>query len=287
MIDKLLIEKNKLQDEIQLLSKKYKKEKSVYDKQSRTKSKLDKLTKIVSVLCFSSFIVGAYLFLAGKSAPIAMLGWGIIIGSLIIVFIVIFLYAIQASSVNRISTELHYKRNSTIREIREKQQLIEQIETEIKMRKAGLFPFIDSVNRKKFGTREQIREWALIDTDVRNRFSNLTPRQFEELIARLFQKMGFSVSLTSLTGDYGADIIAKKGNDKIIIEVKKYAQGNNISNKSIRQLLGAMPKFNANKAIFVTSSDFTLSAEVQAKNSPIELWNYDKLKERVLQYMVN
>ena len=83
MPNRLQEEKNKLQDEIQFLNKKFNKEKSEFDKQNRTKSKLDKLTKIVSVMCFSVFIVGGYLFLSGKSGPVAMLGFGLWNGSLI------------------------------------------------------------------------------------------------------------------------------------------------------------------------------------------------------------
>jgi len=41
------------------------------------------------------------------------------------------------------------------------------------------------------------------------------------------------------------------------------------------------------KAIFVTSSDFTSSAYTQAKNVPIELWNYNKLKELIDKHLIN
>ena len=50
--------------------------------------------------------------------------------------------------------------------------------------------------------------------------------------------------------------------------------------------LGSMWKFNANKAVFVTSSDFTVQAGEQAKGAPIELWNHGTLEKFVEKYFI-
>jgi restriction system protein len=83
--------------------------------------------------------------------------------------------------------------------------------------------------------------------------------------------MGYETQLTAKTADYGADIVAKKGEDTFVIQVKRYSYANKVGNRDIQRLLGSMWKYKANKAIFVTSSDFTDFAYEQAVGAPIEL----------------
>lgn len=124
---------------------------------------------------------------------------------------------------------------------------------------------------------------TMIDSD----YSLITPFEFEDFIAELFKKMGYNTEVTSKTGDYGIDVIAKERNDVIAIQVKKYSKGNNVSNRDVQRLLGAMHlrTIKANKAILITTSDFTIQAKEQAKESPIELWNGSYLNDIVGKYM--
>jgi len=96
--------------------------------------------------------------------------------------------------------------------------------------------------------------------------------------------MGYDASLTSKTGDFGADIIAKKDKDTVVIEVKKYDKNNKVGAGEIQEFLGSMWIYNAQKAIFITTSDFTNHAKAQATNAPIELWNDRKLHKLFLDY---
>ena len=52
-----------------------------------------------------------------------------------------------------------------------------------------------------------MREWKIIDMDMKNNFARLKPRESERLIAELFTKMGYQVGLTPKTADFGADIV--------------------------------------------------------------------------------
>jgi len=114
-----------------------------------------------------------------------------------------------------------------------------------------------------------------IDFLINSGFATISPFEFEELIERLFVKMGYSTILTPKTGDYGIDIIAKNDNDVIAVQAKKYSVGNNVGNRDVQRLLGAMQlsTVKANKSILITSSGFTVQATEQAKETPIELWN--------------
>jgi hypothetical protein len=116
---------------------------------------------------------------------------------------------------------------------------------------------------------------------IRQDFNSISPFEFEEVVGDLFVKMGYSVEVTAKTGDYGIDVIARNNFDVIAIQVKKYSKGNNVGNQEVQKLLGAMQlsTVKANKAILITTSDFTINAIEQAKETPIELWNGHYLSE--------
>ncbi len=93
---------------------------------------------------------------------------------------------------------------------------------------------------------------------------NITPRQFEEFIAKLLSELGFNnVILTPRSGDGGKDVIASHSVQGIPLtfyfECKKYAEGNKIQLDTMRSLLGtvAHDSREVNKGILVTTSTFT------------------------------
>jgi len=138
----------------------------------------------------------------------------------------------------------------------------------------------------KWGTPKQVKKWKKIYTYLSNNFANLNPYQFEEFIAKLFRKMGYSARKTPNTGDYGADVIAKKDDETILIQVKKYNEGNNVTPKEVQRTLGALWKYKANKAVFITTSSFTVRAKEIEKEAPIELWDKKILHKMVKKYFI-
>jgi len=112
----------------------------------------------------------------------------------------------------------------------------------------------------------------------------MTPRQFEKFIETLFSRMGYSTKLTPQTGDYGGDVIAINENEEILIEVKHYSEGKKVTPKEVQRTLGAMYFYKANKAIFITTSDFTKNAKNLEEGAPIELWNREILLEKIREY---
>ena len=93
---------------------------------------------------------------------------------------------------------------------------------------------------------------------------SMKPRDFEELIAELFDGFGFDVELTQPTRDGGRDIIAI-GNcqiaaSKYLIECKRYAESNKVGIQPVRSLYGVVNDERATKGILVTTSSFTSPA---------------------------
>lgn len=150
----------------------------------------------------------------------------------------------------------------------------------------GLVCFVDRLGRERWGSPEQVKEWKRVDMDMRNNFARLSPWQFEKLVAALLGEMGYQTQLTPKTADFGADIIAVKGGDRVVVQVKRYDYSSKVGNRPIQRLLGSMFKYKANKAIFVTTSDFTDYAYRQATGAPIELWNYNKLCKKIEEYIL-
>lgn len=93
----------------------------------------------------------------------------------------------------------------------------------------------------------------------------LSPREFEELVAELIRNSGWDVSLTPQTRDGGYDIFATKkeviGEITSIIEVKKYRKDRPVGIEVVRELYGVKNFLNVSQAILVTSSRFTASAK--------------------------
>jgi restriction system protein len=102
----------------------------------------------------------------------------------------------------------------------------------------------------------------------------LTPREFEEWTASLFESLGYDkVTLTPQSNDKGIDVLAKKSGLTVAVQCKKYKGV--VGSPEIQAFLGAMQNAEADKGFFITTGTFSIEAEKMALNMPIEL--YDKI----------
>jgi len=111
-----------------------------------------------------------------------------------------------------------------------------------------------------------------------------TPEEFEVLCAAIFSRRGYKVELTPKGGDYGIDVIARKGKNLVVVAAKCYAPNRPVGNRWVQQILGAMHKCDADLATLITTSTFTKNAIVQAENAPIELIDGDALKDLIRKF---
>jgi hypothetical protein len=100
-------------------------------------------------------------------------------------------------------------------------------------------------------------------------------RKFEELIAEIFRKKGYEVTLTPQTRDGGKDIIAVYnspfGHQMFIVECKKYKEDFKVGVELVRGLYGVKTAERFTQAILVTSSSFTEDAKRFVKPLEYEL----------------
>ena len=104
----------------------------------------------------------------------------------------------------------------------------------------------------------------------------MTSRQFEELVERLYQNMGFRTTLTPATRDGGKDIIAKKyyeSNLPIVryIDCKLYSLNHTVGEPIIRGIHGVLHDNRINQVVIVTTSRFTRDAFDYAKRQGTQI----------------
>jgi ssDNA-binding Zn-finger/Zn-ribbon topoisomerase 1 len=100
---------------------------------------------------------------------------------------------------------------------------------------------------------------------------SLSPRDFEEAVALMYRKLGFHVTVTPASNDRGKDAIATRGNEKYVIECKRYERRKRIGRPALQKLFAALTEEHADGGIFVTTAGFTRSAVEYGKMYGIEL----------------
>ena len=116
---------------------------------------------------------------------------------------------------------------------------------------------------------------------------NISSREFEEIIERLFRDAGFETKLTPATRDGGRDIIATKhemGKPVVFyIECKRYGKQNNVGVNIVRSLLGVQTSDQINKAFLVTTGHVTRGALqfVENQNSLLSVIGIDEIHELI------
>lgn len=106
--------------------------------------------------------------------------------------------------------------------------------------------------------------------------------QFEEYLKVLFKELGYRPAVTKKSGDYGADVVLK-GENKIVIQAKRYGYKHNVSMDAIREVFASMFFYKADEAWVVTNSFFTKQAKVLAKACGVTLLNRYELEKFIVR----
>ena len=115
---------------------------------------------------------------------------------------------------------------------------------------------------------------ASLAQELLDRIRAAPPDFFERLIVNLLLSMGFGGSAADAgraigrSGDDGVDGVIDQdalGLDRVYIQAKRYADGNNIGAGAIRDFFGSLDRHKATKGLFVTTSTFSASARETAE----------------------
>lgn len=93
--------------------------------------------------------------------------------------------------------------------------------------------------------------------------------EFEAACAEVLKNLGWSTRLTSGSGDQGVDVLAQKGNLRIVVQCKMY--GKPVGNKAVQEAFAGMAYANADAAAVVAPNGFTKSAKELAERTGVYL----------------
>mgnify|MGYP001190347376 CR=1 FL=1 len=97
----------------------------------------------------------------------------------------------------------------------------------------------------------------------------MTGLEFEEWLAELYRKKGYTVQLTPQSNDFGADLIVKREGKLSVIQAKRYK--NKVGLRAIQEIVAAKPHYKAHEAFVITNNYFTAPAQKLAKSNGIKL----------------
>lgn len=115
--------------------------------------------------------------------------------------------------------------------------------------------------------------------ELAQRINIMDGTEFEEFIARFFVSKGYAVQTTKVSGDHGIDLFAKKRQEYIGIQCKRWAKP--VGEPVIRDFYGSLLNSEAKLGIVIATSGFTSQAIGFAHGKQIKLIDLDMLIELV------
>ena len=103
---------------------------------------------------------------------------------------------------------------------------------------------------------EVIEEYSLSEDFT----EDMDPYDYEHYCANQFLKNGWDdAEATSGSSDQGVDVIAKKGDDVLVGQCKKYSKP--VGNSAVQEVVAGMGYYGANIGVVISNAGFTNSAK--------------------------
>lgn len=91
--------------------------------------------------------------------------------------------------------------------------------------------------------------------------ASCTPREFEALVANLYEERGYRVDLKPQGADQGVDFVAREGRVETAVQVKRFdPDSSKVGSPTVRETIGSAKTAGADHAHIVTTSLFTTPA---------------------------
>lgn len=112
---------------------------------------------------------------------------------------------------------------------------------------------------------------------------SLSGTEFEGVIEKIFTNRGFRVELTPASGDFGVDLVATKGSDRIAIQAKRLSGSVGVS--AVQEVASGLRYYRATKAIVITNAEFTEAAKKLARAVDVSLVSRRELAKMWEKYL--
>lgn len=165
--------------------------------------------------------------------------------------------------------------NGLIRKNFNKEKLIELVNLEISRFDMTKIPNVDTLSEQKID-HDRI---TIYDAD------KLDGNSFQSFLANVLGANGYSdVYVTGKSGDQGGDIVASFGDQKFVIQVKRYSVDRPVTNKAVQEVMAAIAVYDCDEGIVATNSYFTSSAKELAKINDVVLWDRTTISKFIENY---
>ena len=123
--------------------------------------------------------------------------------------------------------------------------------------------------------------WMLAPRPGLRRLPNWTPGMsplaYERHCAEVLRYAGWHATVTCATGDQGIDVLARKGNVRLVIQCKLYASP--VGNSAVQQALAGREYARAHYAAVVSNAAYTASARALARRTGVLLLHHRDLAQ--------
>jgi HJR/Mrr/RecB family endonuclease len=111
----------------------------------------------------------------------------------------------------------------------------------------------------------------------------LSGGDFENLLVRLYESMGYIVQHPGGRGDQGGDLVLNKNGQRILVQAKRYS--GDIGNAAVQQAVAAKKYYDCNRVMLIGSSNFTRQALDLASANEVELIGKREIQELLLSHL--
>lgn len=114
----------------------------------------------------------------------------------------------------------------------------------------------------------------------------MKPYEFEQLVSEHFRDQGYRAEVTAASGDYGVDVFAEKGDEKIAVQVKMYGRSmRKVNRQTMMELYGVAAYFDCTKAVLATDGEVLADAREVAGKLGIEILEIQSDREDSTPHM--
>lgn len=99
----------------------------------------------------------------------------------------------------------------------------------------------------------------------------MTPGDYERLVAAEFDRRGFATRISGGTGDWGVDIFAEKGTERLAVQAKMYGGNRPVNRRQVFELFGVAAYFDCTGSVIATDGSLATDALAVAKKLGIEV----------------
>lgn len=114
----------------------------------------------------------------------------------------------------------------------------------------------------------------------------MSGHEFEHKVGQVLADLGYRTRVTRASGDYGADVMAQRDGQRVVIQAKCYGAGRRVGVEAVQQAASAMAFYGADRAMVVTNRDFTQPARRLARATGTELWGRERLVREMARLAV-